>query len=751
MPTTPVNWLGEHRFNLNTAGSQSDPVITQLASGYILIVWTDANDSPGTPGAPAGRDIVGRIVDPLGGFVTSEFRLNTFSSSDNEELPSIAALADGGFMVTYKRTGQFDDIFYEVYAFNSVTGAVTHGNDGFIHFDNGVNVREAVVASASASSTMTAFVLPDSTGTEAPDLYIRAYNPATDSMANTIRKTNFAEGPLEESVSDPDICALANGSYAITYSRGFLLTGIDLMVVDANGNTLLSTAITSAGSSSSVAPLKNGGFVASWTTGLDIYFKIYNGSGHALTPAIAGGSQAFNNQQWGSDVAGLSDGSLVVGWVDGSLNQLRGQRYGATGVAIGSEFVIAQLTDADAAVATMDIEAFQDGRFAVTWGESTNIQARYFDVRDQVGSNGFYTPRQWKIGTVNDDRMSTPIGTEYVRGWTGDDVITGSNWAEELQGDAGDDYLSALGGNDRLIGGTGNDLLQGGAGADVLNGGGPFIFATESDMASYQGSNAAVTVNLATGTGAGGHAQGDTLSSIEHLLGSSYDDTLIGNASANNLDGGTGADTMAGGAGNDRFTVDNAGDVATEAPGQGTDIVYSSVTYKLVAGAEIEMLGTSSQGGTDALDMIGNEFAQRINGNNGGNRLYGGAGNDTLVGYGGNDNLEGQAGNDRLYGISGADKFIFRYSTIATAGADHIVDFGSDDLIYVDHPTWAGPLAASSFRAGANALDADDRFIWYAPNHSLYFDPDGNGAIAKTLIAIFDNGYNLTAADIVLF
>jgi len=72
-------------------------------------------------------------------------------------------------------------------------------------------------------------------------------------------------------------------------------------------------------------------------------------------------------------------------------------------------------------------------------------------------------------------------------------------------------------------------------------------------------------------------------------------------------------------------------------------------------------------------------------------------------------------------------------------------------LIYFDHPSVTGPLNRAAFVVGANALEANDRFIYYAPYKALYFDPDGSGATAKVLFAVFDNGYTPTAADIFLF
>ena len=64
------------------------------------------------------------------------------------------------------------------------------------------------------------------------------------------------------------------------------------------------------------------------------------------------------------------------------------------------------------------------------------------------------------------------------------------------------------------------------------------------DTASYATSTSGVTVSLTTGTGSGGDAEGDTLSNIENLTGSNFDDTLEGNAGNNKLVGGLGTDTV---------------------------------------------------------------------------------------------------------------------------------------------------------------------------------------------------------------
>ena len=66
------------------------------------------------------------------------------------------------------------------------------------------------------------------------------------------------------------------------------------------------------------------------------------------------------------------------------------------------------------------------------------------------------------------------------------------------------------------------DFLTGRAGADDLDGGAGI------DDAEYAGSDAGVIVNLTTGSGLGGHAEGDVLANIEYVHGSMFDDHLIG-------------------------------------------------------------------------------------------------------------------------------------------------------------------------------------------------------------------------------
>jgi Ca2+-binding RTX toxin-like protein len=134
-------------------------------------------------------------------------------------------------------------------------------------------------------------------------------------------------------------------------------------------------------------------------------------------------------------------------------------------------------------------------------------------------------------GGWGDDEIFGDIEDDIIVGFAGNDILFGLEGNDTLVGWEGNDYLS---------GGSGNDLFRGGQGADVLSGG------RGNDTAEYGVSRTGVIVNLLTGTGSSGEAQGDRLLSIENVTGSPLGDVLIGNDDANVLDGWVGNDFLSG-------------------------------------------------------------------------------------------------------------------------------------------------------------------------------------------------------------
>lgn len=186
-------------------------------------------------------------------------------------------------------------------------------------------------------------------------------------------------------------------------------------------------------------------------------------------------------------------------------------------------------------------------QYTITWNGQTGTV---------VGVDGTDTLTNVESLRFADQTIAaTPTGGLNVSGDVTANTMTGTAFVDTLIGYGGNDTLSGLGGNDTLdgglgddsiSGGDGDDLLIGGLGNDTLNGG------AGRDTADYTNASAGVTVNLATGLATGG-AGSDTLTGIEDIRGSTFNDILTGDGNANIVRGGGGTDVLNGGGGNDQL------------------------------------------------------------------------------------------------------------------------------------------------------------------------------------------------------
>ena len=195
--------------------------------------------------------------------------------------------------------------------------------------------------------------------------------------------------------------------------------------------------------------------------------------------------------------------------------------------------------------------------------------------------------------------------------------------------------------NNTLTGNTAANLLDGGLGADTMNGGlGDDIFIVDNvgDVVNEsfgEGTDTVRTTLTSYTLGANVEKLDISVNNTTSLIvtGNTLNNTITGNTLNNTIDGGTGADTMAGGKGDDFYYVDNAGDLVTEAPGEGSDTVFSTLaTYVLPKNVEnLTLTGLGNLNGT------GNFLSNIIYGNDGNNVLDGGLFVDVMIGGLGND------------------------------------------------------------------------------------------------------------------
>lgn len=261
-------------------------------------------------------------------------------------------------------------------------------------------------------------------------------------------------------------------------------------------------------------------------------------------------------------------------------------------------------------------------------------------VRSSVSNTIFNNVERLELtGTANIDAMGSNRA----------DTLVGNAGDNRLDGLDGDDVLQGGGGNDTLLGGAGNDTLDGGTGLDSMSGGignDTYVVDRSDDIVIEAAGEGLDTVNSTA-------SQYTLADNVERLVllagagdgtGNALDNELIGNDGANQLDGGTGADRMVGGLGDDTYVVNSTDDVVVENADEGSDTVISSISY--VLGDTLENLTLS---GTSNIDATGNDGDNSLIGNAGNNRLDGGAGGDQMSGGAGNDTYIVDSASDSVY------------------------------------------------------------------------------------------------------
>ena len=351
-------------------------------------------------------------------------------------------------------------------------------------------------------------------------------------------------------------------------------------------------------------------------------------------------------------------------------------------------------------------------------GNDTYVVDNIGDIIAEFLNQGIDTVESsitWTLKTNLENLTLT--GTTAING-------TGNTLNNTLIGNTGNNTLNGGLGNDTLIGDLGNDTLIGGVGNDSY-----YVDSTADIITELVGQGLDSVFSTAATYTLSANVENLTLQGTTAIngTGNTLNNIITGNAADNVLTGGTGADTLIGGAGNDSYYVDNTADIITENADEGTDSVFSTVTYTLTPNLENLTLQ-----GTIAINGTGNDFNNIITGNAANNQLNGGDGNDTLTGNAGADTLIGGAGNDSYYVDNTAD--------IITENADEGTDSVFSTVTYTLTPnlenlTLQGTIAINGTgndlnniitgNTGNNILTGglgNDTLIGGAGNDSYYVD-----------------------------
>ncbi|SPF81790.1 calcium-binding protein [Pseudoprimorskyibacter insulae] len=206
-----------------------------------------------------------------------------------------------------------------------------------------------------------------------------------------------------------------------------------------------------------------------------------------------------------------------------------------------------------------DLVRYLDAIGSVTANLATGVASS-----DGFGSSDVLSNVEDVDGSNFADSITGDSGANRLFGFGGRDTLEGGDGNDVLAGDDNkadtstdeDDSLSGGGGNDTMLGEGGDDTYDGGDGTDLVR----FIYATSG-----------LNVNLLLGTATG--EGNDSLSNVENIDGSNFDDLIVGDSNVNVLSGMGGADTLIGNAGNDVLSGRGGGDVYEFIAGDGNDVV----------------------------------------------------------------------------------------------------------------------------------------------------------------------------------
>jgi parallel beta-helix repeat protein len=384
-------------FQINTRPEYGQPVpaITTLVNGNFVAIWQSEYQD--------GMDwgIYGQRYSESGTPIGGEFRVNT-RTQDSQDNPAIAALADGGFIVTWQ-SRDFGGTEYDVFAQRYNASGNPIGGEFLVNtFLTSWQEQASVLGLADGG-----FVIAwDSTqkdaigdSSSAYGIFAQRYSANGDRVGSEFQVNTFAATELGK----PVLANLAGGGFMAVWQSleaDGSEYGISAQRYDAAGSRVggefqVNTTNLSSQNTPAIAELTNGDIIVSWnsygqdSSGYGVVARRYSADGTAIGNEFVVNFSTTATQK-NSAIAPLSDGGFVVTWrsqsqFDGDYN-VSGQRYDASGNRVNNEFQISSFTSQDQARAA--VTGLPSGGFAAIWHSLNPTATDYRTYGRTYGANG---------------------------------------------------------------------------------------------------------------------------------------------------------------------------------------------------------------------------------------------------------------------------------------------------------------------------------------------------------------------------
>lgn len=534
-------------------------------------------------------DIEALILRPDGS--STQISVNSDTVFDRD--PHVAALEDGGFVVTWSAQG---DISAQLF---TASGSKVGGEIGVT--SGSTTQGEANVIGLKDGGFYTVW-RDGSAGT----LEGQRFTDAGVKIGNQIEITSDTGTQLGQFADRPELSLTSDGRILVTFERGDAFVTIldprdEEFTLDGDEGVVTARIDGSTINGSNVSDTVHGSEVTDFIYGGGGVDNIFGGGdrdllqGGASTDNIFGGggddliqvlrNEFFDNVDGGTgidtldhsnvdrnnDIFDFDSGTItsnfasgtptITGieiYVDGNGGNTIIDQDGALTVRArgGNDTVIENarggldnfdLGDGDDTLVINnagingDIFDGGNGRDVIDFSniEFTATSDAVINLADSVITNGVFDEVLNNFeDVIGSSGIETIIGSDVsntISGMFGDDTIEGRAGDDELFGNGGDDTISGDQGSDSINGGKGDDTVSGGLGVDTL-----------------RGDKGDDTLNGGKGNDALNGGKGNDV-----LKGGEGTDTLGGGSGADRLVGGDGNDILTGGGGEDVFVFGN--------------------------------------------------------------------------------------------------------------------------------------------------------------------------------------------------
>jgi len=334
---------GEFRVNTSTTKGQANPSTVGLSGGGFVVSW-DSEDQDGS-----SYGIYGQVFNSSGNKIGGEFRVNTHTEKSQVN-SSVAALLEGGFVVTWMSDGQDGNpqgIYGQV--FDSSANKV--GGEFQVNTYTTSTQGWPSVAGLSGSGFVVTWQSSGQDGS-GYGVYGQLFSSSGNKVGDEFQVNTYTAGWQYS----PSIAALSGGGFVVTWMSSTQENGnhgVYGQVFDSSGNPVggeFRVNTYSAGDQyrPSAAGLLGGGFMVTWESpqdgsGYSIYGQVFHSSGNKVGTEFRVNTYTPSNQSWPS-AAGLLGGGFVVAWEsigqDGSGEGIYGQRYGCRNTVSRDELIV---------------------------------------------------------------------------------------------------------------------------------------------------------------------------------------------------------------------------------------------------------------------------------------------------------------------------------------------------------------------------------------------------------------------------